>query len=399
MSDEAASPKAPEQVETPSEPANADGSPEPAQSKSQRSEWKPDQLVWGHYKGFPWWPCLVAREDEINDEVMKLRKPGTTCCMFLGSYDFWWFTDSNIRDYQQYREEFGVNRKKSSGGKKWELAYELAENPEKLRKTMEARRLEYQVEWERKSKRREKLARSSEKRKKRDDTEDEDEEDGDESGEDRKKRKKRAKESEESESEEDEEEKKKRKEAKKVRKEEKERRKAEKQKQKEKEGEKENVDDRHNGDKAGGGVMKLRMKLQKYLMPDNNGPGIEDEHIAKKASDVLKEVETAAIDLAALKETKLGKVVKKMATKSLPSDPYKLVERCEALLDKWRKIDVGADKDDGKEGGATSKDAPVKDSSMEGVEVTTPKDSVGESAVMDGVDKPNDVAAPTTGSE
>ncbi|KAJ3342183.1 hypothetical protein HDU93_002973 [Gonapodya sp. JEL0774] len=380
MSEDAAPAAAPAQTQSAESPIKADGSPEPVQSKSEKHEWKPDDLVWGFYKGFP-----VAREEELNDEVLAQRKPNTTCCMFLGTFDYWWFTDSNIRPYEQYRKDFGPGRKKKGGGKNWDKAFELAEDPVKLQKTMEARRAEWLAKWERTAKRQE---RASEKRKKRDDSEDEDEMDGGESDDERKKRKKHSKDSDESESEEDEEERKKRKEAKKLRREEKERRKAERQKHKEKEGDKEGTEDKHKGDKTDGTVMKLRMKLQKYLLPDSNTPGIEvgsgthfflslhitekapskDEHIAKKASEVLKEVEAAEIDLHALKETKLGKVVKRMATKVLASDPFKLIERCQVLLDKWRKIDVGAEKDDGKEEGGKKLNGESHKDAMEGVQ-------------------------------
>ncbi|KAJ3187624.1 hypothetical protein HK101_009291 [Irineochytrium annulatum] len=103
-------------------------------------------------------------------------------------------------------------------------------------------------------------------------------------------------------------------------------------------------------DKRGDRLFKLRKKLQKFLQKcqeDTSAPDLPA--FIEKADKHLAEVENyEGLKVEDVKSTKIGKVIRKISTLSIPNDEFQIVQRSASLMEKWKSvfiIDVG-EKDD-----------------------------------------------------
>ncbi|CAG8574086.1 4595_t:CDS:2 [Paraglomus brasilianum] len=76
-------------------------------------------------------------------------------------------------------------------------------------------------------------------------------------------------------------------------------------------------------------LVHLRHKLQKLTLKD---PVMDQV----KVDQLFGEVESFSITIPLLKESKMGKLMKKIAAKNIDPDPYKIKDRCTDLMKKWK---------------------------------------------------------------
>jgi len=81
--------------------------------------------------------------------------------------------------------------------------------------------------------------------------------------------------------------------------------------------------------------LKTRARIQKLLTADFN-----DKHIRQRASDLLDEADRIPMTLEILKDTKIGKVVKKFSQIEIKNDTLNLTKRATDLLVKWKSVVV-----------------------------------------------------------
>lgn len=81
-------------------------------------------------------------------------------------------------------------------------------------------------------------------------------------------------------------------------------------------------------------LLGLRYRLQKIFLTQE-GPRKEDFY---RVDNLMKNLENFNVTFDLLKQTKVGKVIKKIAQLKLEEEPAKVVDRSSALLDKWRKM-------------------------------------------------------------
>ncbi|CAG8509244.1 3512_t:CDS:2 [Paraglomus occultum] len=76
-------------------------------------------------------------------------------------------------------------------------------------------------------------------------------------------------------------------------------------------------------------LVHLRHKLQKLTLKD---PVMDQV----KVHQLFGEVESFSITIPLLKESKMGKLMKKIAALNIDPDPYKIKDRCTDLMKKWK---------------------------------------------------------------
>ncbi|KAG0264793.1 hypothetical protein BG011_006066 [Mortierella polycephala] len=84
-------------------------------------------------------------------------------------------------------------------------------------------------------------------------------------------------------------------------------------------------------------LLKLRHKLQKLLLVE----GLSDEVLVQnleRADPILAEVEAFEIDLQMLKDTKIGRLMKKISVLQFSRDPHRIVERSVALIKQYKSM-------------------------------------------------------------
>ncbi|KAF9919294.1 hypothetical protein BX616_009326 [Lobosporangium transversale] len=111
-------------------------------------------------------------------------------------------------------------------------------------------------------------------------------------------------------------------------------------------------------------LLKLRHKLQKLLLVE----GLSDEILVQnleRAHPILAEVEAFKIDLQMLKDTKIGRLMKKISALQFSQDPHQIVERSLNLIKQYKSLMEKA-QETGESGSPLEK---ITD-------VTTPKETV-----------------------
>ncbi|KAF9429381.1 hypothetical protein BGZ76_001377 [Entomortierella beljakovae] len=84
-------------------------------------------------------------------------------------------------------------------------------------------------------------------------------------------------------------------------------------------------------------LLKLRHKLQKLLLVE----GLSDEVLVQnleRADPILSEVEAFEIDLQLLKDTKIGRLMKKISVLQFSKDPHRIVERSIKLIKEYKAM-------------------------------------------------------------
>ncbi|KAF9194691.1 hypothetical protein BGZ49_003132 [Haplosporangium sp. Z 27] len=84
-------------------------------------------------------------------------------------------------------------------------------------------------------------------------------------------------------------------------------------------------------------LLKLRHRLQKLLLAE----GLTDEVLVQnleRADPILAEVEAFEIDLQLLKDTKIGRLMKKISALQFSQDPRRIVERSVALIKQYKTM-------------------------------------------------------------
>ncbi|KAF9112969.1 hypothetical protein BGX27_002443 [Mortierella sp. AM989] len=84
-------------------------------------------------------------------------------------------------------------------------------------------------------------------------------------------------------------------------------------------------------------LLKLRHKLQKLLLVE----GLSDEVLVQnleRADPILAEVEAFEIDLQLLKDTKIGRLMKKISALQFSQDPRRVVERSVKLIKQYKTM-------------------------------------------------------------
>ncbi|KAG0016863.1 hypothetical protein BGZ80_008850 [Entomortierella chlamydospora] len=84
-------------------------------------------------------------------------------------------------------------------------------------------------------------------------------------------------------------------------------------------------------------LLKLRHKLQKLLLVE----GLSDEVLVQnleRADPILAEVEAFEIDLQLLKDTKIGRLMKKISALQFSQDPRRIVERSVKLIKQYKTM-------------------------------------------------------------
>ncbi|KAF9190556.1 hypothetical protein BGZ51_008494 [Haplosporangium sp. Z 767] len=84
-------------------------------------------------------------------------------------------------------------------------------------------------------------------------------------------------------------------------------------------------------------LLKLRHKLQKLLLVE----GLSDEVLVQnleRADPILAEVEAFEIDLQMLKDTKIGRLMKKISVLQFSRDPHRIVERSVTLIKQYKSM-------------------------------------------------------------
>ncbi|KAF9948278.1 hypothetical protein BGZ70_002280, partial [Mortierella alpina] len=127
-------------------------------------------------------------------------------------------------------------------------------------------------------------------------------------------------------------------------------------------------------------LLKLRHKLQKLLLVE----GLTDEALAQnleRADPILAEVEAFEIDLQMLKDTKIGRLMKKISALEFSQDPHHIVERSIKLIKQY-KIMMEKAQENGEGIGSTAKVAEATGPIKTTVSFTDFKNGNSESAVL-----------------
>lgn len=77
-------------------------------------------------------------------------------------------------------------------------------------------------------------------------------------------------------------------------------------------------------------VKKLRYRLQAIFLN-----GKIEESLLEKAHEILRNIEQIPITTDILRQTKLGKVIKRIAKLELENDKHYIISRCQDLFDIW----------------------------------------------------------------
>jgi len=305
------------------------------------SDFKIGEIVWTKLRGHPWWPSRIEDEETIPQNVLqqKPRNGNSIPVMFFGSRDYAWVGNEAIKSFEDHKKDF-IKKKNSA---LFDKAVKQAMDPSILEKEIARERAEYEEE---------EIEEEEE--------EQEEEEDDDEIEEKpTKKSNKRSKKTTKNET------------SRKRRKEETNKSKnTNKNNQKDnsttnensKELKKEVVNTKaektelneatseqssdHNeahkkkehkhkrhGSPSNYIYLKTRAKIQKLLTADFN-----DKHIRQKASDLLTEADRIPMTVEILKDTKIGKVVKKFSQIDIKNDDMDLIKRATSLLVKWKSV-------------------------------------------------------------
>ncbi|KAI3657641.1 hypothetical protein MP638_001360 [Amoeboaphelidium occidentale] len=80
-------------------------------------------------------------------------------------------------------------------------------------------------------------------------------------------------------------------------------------------------------------LLGLRHKLQRIFLGDT----LKTEDFGK-VNDLMEEVERFNVTFDLLRDTKIGKVIKRLSSMVIENEPANVVERAAALLEKWRKL-------------------------------------------------------------
>ncbi|KAF9928741.1 hypothetical protein BGZ67_006784 [Mortierella alpina] len=127
-------------------------------------------------------------------------------------------------------------------------------------------------------------------------------------------------------------------------------------------------------------LLKLRHKLQKLLLVE----GLSDEALVQnleRADPILAEVEAFEIDLQMLKDTKIGRLMKKISALQFSQDPHHIVERSIKLIKQY-KIMMEKAQENGEGIGSTAKAAEATGPIKTTVSFTNFKNGDSESAVL-----------------
>ncbi|KAG0319368.1 hypothetical protein BGZ99_005139 [Dissophora globulifera] len=113
-------------------------------------------------------------------------------------------------------------------------------------------------------------------------------------------------------------------------------------------------------------LLKLRHKLQKLLLVE----GLSDEVLVQnleRADPILTEVEAFEIDLQMLKDTKIGRLMKKISILQFSQDPHQIVDRSVKLIKQY-KIMMEKAQENGGAGGPVSPSEQSADASIKAIE-------------------------------
>ncbi|KAF9953453.1 hypothetical protein BGZ72_005402 [Mortierella alpina] len=127
-------------------------------------------------------------------------------------------------------------------------------------------------------------------------------------------------------------------------------------------------------------LLKLRHKLQKLLLVE----GLSDEALVQnleRADPILAEVEAFEIDLQMLKDTKIGRLMKKISALEFSQDPHHIVERSVKLIKQY-KIMMEKAQENGEVIGSTAKAAEATGPIKTTVSFPDFKNGDSESAVL-----------------
>ncbi|GJJ75106.1 hypothetical protein EMPS_07464 [Entomortierella parvispora] len=84
-------------------------------------------------------------------------------------------------------------------------------------------------------------------------------------------------------------------------------------------------------------LLKLRHKLQKLLLVEGHSDEVLVQNL-QRADPILAEVESFEIDLQMLKDTKIGRLMKKIAALQFSQDPHHIVDRSVRLIQTYKAL-------------------------------------------------------------
>lgn len=301
------------------------------------SEFKIGEIVWTKLRGHPWWPSRIEDEETIPKNVLqqKPRNGNSIPVMFFGSRDYAWVGNESIKSFNDHKKDF-IKKKNSA---LFDKAVKQAMDPSILEKEIAREKAEYEeeeIEEEeeeeeeieekptKKSNKRGKRTTKTEisrKRRKEEPTKSKSlnkntQEDNSINNENSKEIKEESvnKKTDDSESNEVTSE--------------------QSSDHNDAQKKKEHKHKRH-GNPSNHVYLKTRARIQKLLTADFN-----DKHIRQKASDLLTEADNIPMTLEILKDTKIGKVVKKFSQIDIKNDDMNLIKRATGLLIKWKSVVV-----------------------------------------------------------
>jgi len=289
-------------------------------------DFKIGEIVWTKLRGHPWWPSRIEDEEIIPENVLqqKPRNGNSIPVMFFGSRDYAWVSNEAIKSFEDHKKDF-IKKKNTA---LFDKAVQQAMDPSILEKEIARERAEYEEEEEEieeeEEEEEEEKPRKSNKRNKR-------------SGKAESSRKRRKEESPKSKNA------------------------SHKNVQDHSKDIKDDIIDKKIGDtessehsldssdlhkkkehkhKRHGSpsnyiYLKTRARIQKLLTADFN-----DKNVRQKASDLLDEADRIPMTLDILKDTKIGKVVKKFSQIEINNDDLDLTKRATDLLIKWKSVVV-----------------------------------------------------------
>ncbi|KAF9334943.1 hypothetical protein BG006_001178 [Podila minutissima] len=299
-------------------------------------------VVFAKLKGYPWWPARIENEEDlpINVSSKKPKQRPIWPVFFFGSYDYGWFGTSELKTFDPASADKAKSTLKKGNGLHTALAealdpslivnipedYEDENKSEEIapkKKTSKAKpkrtektELGSPVEKKRRSSASEDPKRKASKRVPDDDDDDEEE---------TPKSKKRLMSRGRSDT-----------------------KKSEDIVHDTSNGTKRSDDDADSGDHArvkkkirsgqpNERLLKLRHKLQKLLLVE----GLSDEILVQnleRADPILAEVEAFKIDLQMLKDTKIGRLMKKISCLQFSHDQHHIVDRSLKLIKLYKSM-------------------------------------------------------------
>ncbi|KAJ2725694.1 hypothetical protein GGI07_001062 [Coemansia sp. Benny D115] len=77
------------------------------------TSYEPGTLCWAKLKGYPWWPSRIEREQDLTAEVVdsKPRSGRVYPVLFFGSLDYAWITPENLEPYEENLAKYGSKAK------------------------------------------------------------------------------------------------------------------------------------------------------------------------------------------------------------------------------------------------------------------------------------------------